>query len=49
VLPRLEVPLTGEGFNGWCLLRGSPDPRPVTPEEARALLGAEPGPASGAR
>jgi hypothetical protein len=48
VLPRLEVPLTGEDFNGWCLLRGSASPRPVLPEEARALLGAEPGPAGGA-
>jgi hypothetical protein len=40
-LPRLEVPWTGEDFNGWCLLRGSPDPRPTTSDQARALLGAE--------
>ncbi len=38
VLPKLDVPWAGEDFNGWDLLRGSPDPRPVPPEEARALL-----------
>jgi hypothetical protein len=38
VLPRLEVSLAGDDFNGWGLLRGSPDPRPTTPDEARALL-----------
>jgi hypothetical protein len=38
VLPRLEVPLAGDDFNGWGLLRGSPDPRPTPPDEARALL-----------
>jgi hypothetical protein len=37
-LPRLEVPLAGEGFNGWDLLRGSLDPRPTSAGEARALL-----------
>ena len=37
VLPKLSVPEGGD-LNGWDLLRGSPDPRPTTPEEARALL-----------
>ena len=49
VLPRLEVRGAGDEFNGWGLLRGSPDPRPTTPDEARALLGAEQRPASGGR
>jgi hypothetical protein len=41
VLPRLEVWGAGDGLNGWDLLRGSPDPRPTTPNEARALLVAD--------
>jgi hypothetical protein len=42
-LPKLPVPEGGD-LNGWGLLRGSPDPRPVTPEEARALLTGQKGP-----
>jgi hypothetical protein len=39
-LPFLEVPGSGEPprENGWLLLRGSSDPRPLTAEEARRLL-----------
>jgi hypothetical protein len=37
-LPFLDVPDSGERENGWLLLRGSPDPRPVTAEDARRLL-----------
>jgi hypothetical protein len=37
-LPPLEVPVSPEGYNGWQLLRGSPEPEPITPEEARNLL-----------
>jgi hypothetical protein len=37
-LPFLEVPGSGQRENGWLLLRGSADPRPVPVEEARRLL-----------
>jgi hypothetical protein len=34
----LEIPLNATPVNGWEFLRGSPDPRPVLPEEIRRLL-----------
>lgn len=37
-LPPLEVPESWGRENGWLLLRGSADPRPVGVEEARRLL-----------
>jgi hypothetical protein len=37
-LGRLMLPLCSEEDNGWDLLQGSPDPRPVSLEEARRLL-----------
>jgi hypothetical protein len=37
-LPFLEMPSSWKVVNGWELLRGSPDPAPVTVEEARRLL-----------
>lgn len=37
-LPPLDVPGTGQGENGWWMLRGSPQPRAVTEQEARRLL-----------
>jgi hypothetical protein len=41
-LPRREVPSSWGRVNGWQLLRGSADPRPMSVEEARRLLeGAE--------
>jgi hypothetical protein len=38
----LEIPLSFHCENGWSLLRGSPDPRPVSIDEARRLLKATP-------
>jgi hypothetical protein len=40
VLPILHVPHCGDDSNGWKLLRGSPEPRSIAPEEARRLLSA---------
>jgi hypothetical protein len=37
-LPRLAIPGAGDEGTGWELLRGSDDPVPMTPEEARRLL-----------
>ncbi|HEV3257168.1 MAG TPA: hypothetical protein VG013_09835 [Gemmataceae bacterium] len=37
-LPRLPVPDWDDQHNGWVFLRGSDDPRPIRPEEARRLL-----------
>jgi len=37
-LPRLPVPDWDNEHNGWVFLRGSNDPRPVSPAEARRLL-----------
>jgi hypothetical protein len=37
-LPFLELPSSWKLVSGWELLRGSPDPAPVTVEEARRLL-----------
>jgi hypothetical protein len=45
-LPRLEVPSSWGRENGWEFLRGSPDPSPVTVEEARRMLQ---GPEEGAK
>lgn len=38
-LESLRLPSCGETDNGWELLRGSPDPQPMTLEDARRLLG----------
>lgn len=41
VLERLEIPYSGAPtprINGWELLRGSDEPRPISVDEARALL-----------
>jgi hypothetical protein len=37
-LPKLDVPASYEQFNGWVLLRGSDDPRPMSAAEIRRLL-----------
>jgi hypothetical protein len=37
-LPVLTVPESGKRENGWLLMRGSPDPRPMDRDEARQLL-----------
>jgi hypothetical protein len=37
-LPVLDIPESGSRENGWLLLRGSSDPRPVPVEQARQLL-----------
>jgi hypothetical protein len=37
-LGTLEVPWCGSTDNGWDLLRGSDDPKPITVEDARRLL-----------
>jgi hypothetical protein len=42
VLPPIHVFGAGENENGWWMLRGSPDPRPLPLDEARRLLSVEP-------
>jgi hypothetical protein len=37
-ISRMSDELDGRPLSGWDLLRGSPDPRPMTAEEARPLL-----------
>jgi hypothetical protein len=38
VLPFLSLERWASGVNGWDFLRGSDEPRSLTPEEARRLL-----------
>lgn len=51
-LPRLDIPYSGDpipGINGWELLKGSDQPRPLTADEVRRLLGVPDGSLSAGR